>query len=555
MLQNPELHYLDNAATTMVAPEVADVIDKAMREHWANPSSLYGPGARSEEALNAARAAVARTLGCKSRELYFTSCGSESNNMALLGTALTLMVNAYSQNERTNLLKENVQSVSGTISSSLIMQDINSRYSVEKELMCESLYIISNSIDADVFVCDVEGNIILCKERAYSTPYFGEFTTCALHDSYSISSALLQRVYETGTVTGRITVRGQTNYIVGTTIVSDGDVIGYTFAQTQTGVQSLALAVIRIFLLSALACLMLAFICIWHLTKKMVTPLQQMSAAAKQFAIGDFSYRVKVRGCDELADLGIAFNDMADALDKTESSRASFVANVSHELKTPMTSIAGFIDGILDGTIPKEKQNYYLGLVSTEVRRLSRLVVAMLNMSKIESGEFQMKPNNYDISDQIIRILLTFEQKIEKKNIEIIGLEDLQPQYIVADPDMIYQVIYNLFDNAVKFTNEDGFIKVTLEDLGSQIRVSIKNSGAGIKAEELSRVFERFYKVDKSRSLDAKGAGLGLYIVKMMVEMHSGRIYAKSEDENTAEFVFTLPKAFTPVNKKGAKEA
>ena len=245
----------------------------------------------------------------------------------------------------------------------------------------------------------------------------------------------------------------------------------------------------------------------------------------------------------------------ADALDKTESSRASFVANVSHELKTPMTSIAGFIDGILDGTIPKEKQNYYLGLVSTEVRRLSRLVVAMLNMSKIESGEFQMKPNNYDISDQIIRILLTFEQKIEKKNIEIIGLEDLQPQYIVADPDMIYQVIYNLFDNAVKFTNEDGFIKVTLEDLGSQIRVSIKNSGAGIKAEELSRVFERFYKVDKSRSLDAKGAGLGLYIVKMMVEMHSGRIYAKSEDENTAEFVFTLPKAFTPVNKKGAKEA
>ena len=429
--------------------------------------------------------------------------------LTVLGTALTLMVNAYSQNERTNLLKENVQSVSGTISSSLIMQDINSRYSVEKELMCESLYIISNSIDADVFVCDVEGNSILCKERAYSTPYFGEFTTCALHDSYSISSALLQRVYETGTVTGRITVRGQTNYIVGTTIVSDGDVIGYTFAQTQTGVQSLALAVIRIFLLSALACLMLAFICIWHLTKKMVTPLQQMSAAAKQFAIGDFSYRVKVRGCDELADLGIAFNDMADALDKTESSRASFVANVSHELKTPMTSIAGFIDGILDGTIPKEKQNYYLGLVSTEVRRLSRLVVAMLNMSKIESGEFQMKPNNYDISDQIIRILLTFEQKIEKKNIEIIGLEDLQPQYIVADPDMIYQVIYNLFDNAVKFTNEDGFIKVTLEDLGSQIRVSIKNSGAGIKAEELSRVFERFYKVDKSRSLDAKGAGLG----------------------------------------------
>lgn len=473
--------------------------------------------------------------------------------LTVLGSSLMILVNAYSQNEKTKLLKENAQSVSGTVSSSMIMQDMNNRYSVEKELICESLYIISNSIDADVFVCDVEGNIILCKERAYSTPYFGEFTHCHQHDSFTIDDNLRKRVYEAGLITGRLTVDGQTNYVVGSTIVSDDEVIGYTFAQTETGVQSLVLAVIRIFLVSALACLILAFICIWHLTKKMVTPLQQMSAAAKQFAIGDFSYRVKVEGNDELADLGTAFNDMASALDKLESSRSNFVANVSHELKTPMTSIAGFIDGILDGTIPKEKEDYYLGIVSGEIRRLSRLVVAMLNMSKIESGEFEMKPNNYDISDQIIHILLTFEQKIEKKNIEIIGLEDLKPQYIVADPDMIYQVIYNIFDNAVKFTNENGYIKVTLEDLGDKIQISIKNSGSGIKADELSRVFERFYKVDKSRSLDAKGAGLGLYIVKTMVEMHSGRIYAKSEDENTAEFVFTLPKTFSPVNKKEYK--
>lgn len=473
--------------------------------------------------------------------------------LTILGTASMILVNAYSQNEKTKLLKENVQNVSGTVSASMIIQDMNGRYSVEKELICESLYIISNSIDADVFICDVEGNIILCKERAYSTPFFGEFTRCAVHDQFRIDDNLRKRVYEAGLITGKLTVGGQSNYVVGSTIMSDDEVIGYTFAQTETGVQSLVIAFIRIFAASALACLMLAFICIWHLTKKMVTPLQQMSAAAKQFAIGDFSYRVKVEGNDELADLGMAFNDMASALDKLESSRSSFVANVSHELKTPMTSIAGFIDGILDGTIPKEKETYYLGIVSAEIRRLSRLVVAMLNMSKIESGEFEMKPNNYDISDQIIHILLTFEQKIEKKNIEIIGLESLEPTYIVADPDMIYQVIYNIFDNAVKFTNENGFIKVTLEDLGNKIQVSIKNSGSGIKAEELSRVFERFYKVDKSRSLDAKGAGLGLYIVKTMVEMHSGRIYAKSEDENTAEFIFTLPKTFSPVNKKEQK--
>lgn len=156
--------------------------------------------------------------------------------LTVLGTALTLMVNAYSQNERTNLLKENVQSVSGTISSSLIMQDINSRYSVEKELMCESC-ILFPTLSTQMYLSVMWRVILFCVRSGPIPPYFGSLPPAPC-DSYSISSALLQRVYETGTVTGRITVRGQTNYIVGTTIVSDGDVIGYTFAQTQTGVQS-----------------------------------------------------------------------------------------------------------------------------------------------------------------------------------------------------------------------------------------------------------------------------------------------------------------------------
>ena len=268
-----------------------------------------------------------------------------------------------------------------------------------------------------------------------------------------------------------------------------------------------------------------------------------MSAAAKRFAVGDFSYRVKIESNDELADLGYAFNDMAEALDKLEGSRRSFVANVSHELKTPMTSIAGFIDGILDGTIPKEKHEYYLKIVSDEVRRLSRLVVAMLNMSKMESGDFEMKPKNYNITDQIIHILLTFEQKIDKKNIEIRGLETLEPMFVKADTDMVYQVIYNIFDNAVKFTDENGYINIGISDAGDMLEISIENSGLGIKSDELSRIFERFYKVDKSRSLDAKGTGLGLYLAKTIVEMHGGRIFARSKNEKTAEFVFTLPKA------------
>lgn len=472
--------------------------------------------------------------------------------LSILGTTLTLLVNAYNQNEKTQLLMENTQSIAKSVNSTLISSEMNDTYSVEKEMICKSLKIISSSIDADIFVCNAEGDIILCKERASSLPFFGIFAECPYHNSYYVGDNIMQKVYESS-YSGKVDVNGQSSYIVGYPIYSGNEIIGSVFAITQTDVDSLTFAVFRIFMLSALLCLTLGFVCIWYLTKKLVTPLRDMSTAAKQFAVGDFSYRVKVSGNDDLANLGRAFNDMADALDTLESSRRSFVSNVSHELRTPMTSIGGFIDGILDGTIPKDKEDYYLEIVSGEIRRLTRLVVTMLNMSKIESGSFEMNPQNYDITDQIIHILLTFEQKIDEKSIEIQGLEVIPPTYIVADRDMIYQVVYNIFDNAVKFTNEGGYIRISLVDLNDKIEVHINNSGIGIKSDELSKVFERFYKVDKSRGLDAKGAGLGLYIVKMMVEMHSGSIYAKSEDEHSAEFVFTLPKSYTPLYKKEKK--
>ena len=473
--------------------------------------------------------------------------------LIVLGASLMLLVNNYTVNERTTLLEENVTSIKSTIEGTLITQDMNYKYSLEKELLCETLATVSQSIDADVFVCDTEGNVILCREKAGTNPTYGGFPACSVHDNIVIGSHILSAVYQQGEIIEKANIGGTQCYVVGKPIYSDGRIIGTVFALSSTGIQNLVLTVFRIFFVSAFFCLIFAFICIYYLTKKMVTPLQQMSRAAKQFAVGDFSYRVKIEGEDELADLGIAFNDMADALDVLEGSRRSFVSNVSHELKTPMTSIAGFIDGILDGTIPRDKQDYYLKIVSGEVKRLSRLVVSMLNMSKIESGDLEMKPTNYDISDQIIHILLTFEQKIENKHISIRGLDAFSPTYIVADQDMIYQCIYNLVDNAVKFTNDGGYIELKLNDKGSQIELSIKNSGIGIKADELSRVFERFYKVDKSRSLDSKGAGLGLYLVKLMVEMHGGRVCAKSESEDTAEFSFTLPKQFSPVYIKEPK--
>ena len=293
--------------------------------------------------------------------------------------------------------------------------------------------------------------------------------------------------------------------------------------------------------ISALITLVVALVAVYVMTYEMTKPLRQMSEATKRYAEGDFSMRVQVNGRNEMADLAGAFNSMARDLASLESSRRSFVANVSHELKTPMTTIGGFIDGILDGTIGPDKQEHYLKIVSDEVKRLSRLVVSMLNLSKIEAGKLSLKRRDFDICDMIFRTMLGFEQVIEQKQFSITGLENMESTIISGDKDMLTQVVYNLVDNAVKFTPVGGEIHFDVVHDMQKVYVSIRNSGKGISSEELDRVFDQFYKVDKSRSFDVKGAGLGLYIVKSIVEMHGGAIKASSVENQYTEFSFWLP--------------
>ena len=215
---------------------------------------------------------------------------------------------------------------------------------------------------------------------------------------------------------------------------------------------------------------------------------------------------------------------------------------MSHELKTPMTTIAGFVDGILDGTIPPEQQGKYLHIVSDEVKRLSRLVKSMLDLSRIDSGEMKLHPTQFDITQTLVTTLLTFEQKIDEKGIEIRGLEETSPQMVLGDQDLLHQVVYNLIENAVKFTNQDGYIKVQVTDGIDRTTVVIENSGPGIAPEELPMIFERFYKTDKSRSRDKNGMGLGLYIVRTILKLHGGDISVSSVMGEFCRFEFTIPK-------------
>ena len=206
-----------------------------------------------------------------------------------------------------------------------------------------------------------------------------------------------------------------------------------------------------------------------------------------------------------------------------------------------MTTIAGFIDGILDGTVPADRRREYLQIVSEETKRLSRLVTTMLDLSRIDSGQLPVNPVSFDLTAMVCSTLLSFEKHVEDKRITVEGLEDCAPQTVYADYDLLQQVIYNLFDNAVKFTDEGGTIRVAIRDTGDSTECAVYNTGSGIPAAELPQIFDRFYKSDRSRGLDKRGTGLGLYIVKGILSLHAGEITVSSTEGVCTEFVFRLP--------------
>ena len=324
---------------------------------------------------------------------------------------------------------------------------------------------------------------------------------------------------------------------------ANGNIIGYIFAFSDaTSITVFSNALLSIFMVCAGVMLLISSAVSILVTGRLTTPLRNISEAAKKFSQGDFSARVKVEGDDEIAHLSYTFNQMASFVEKNEKSRSSFVANIAHELRTPMTSIKGFVDGIRDGTIPPRQQDKYLAVISDEVGRLARLTNSMLDISKLESGEFMMNVQNYNIWDTIAAVAFSFESRMERAEIQLIGFEP-QKVMVYADKDIIHQVVYNIFDNALKFTPKGGYIafSVTEEKATNSVMVKIKNSGQGISKEALPYIFDRFYKADASRSVHTRGAGIGLFISKTLVQRSGGDIYVESEEGQYTQFIFTLP--------------
>ena len=295
------------------------------------------------------------------------------------------------------------------------------------------------------------------------------------------------------------------------------------------------------FFFSACVMLLCASVLTSFLMRKLTDPLQKITDAAQRFGGGDFSVRVEgVEGEGEVVDLAHTFNQMAENIQSNDNSRGQFMGNIAHELRTPMTTIKGFIDGMLDGTIPPEETKHYLGIVSQETGRLARLVQNMLDITKLEAGEVPIHAQTYDLWKTVTDVVLSDEQRIEDGKIDIQGLGG-DPLLIYADPDFVHQVVYNIVDNAIKFTPAGGTISFAAERRGNMVEVRIENTGAGIAPEALPFVFERFYKEDRSRGMNTRGSGLGLHICKILVNLSGGQIHAESEEGNWCRFVFTLP--------------
>lgn len=285
---------------------------------------------------------------------------------------------------------------------------------------------------------------------------------------------------------------------------------------------------------------LLAVTLIFMITRRMGHEIKVINDAAKFIAQGNFEKKIIINRKDELGELAESFNAMADELYKQENTKRMFISSLSHDLRTPLTTIKGYTHGMLDGTIEADKQERYLKIVSNESDRLIKMINDLLDLSKMESGALVLNKTDFDLNDVIINVLDSFEQKIIDKRIKL--TIDLTKEKILAHGDMasIQRVIYNLMDNATKFVNMDGDISIRTELKNDKIYVGISNSGNILSSKELSMIWDRFTKLDKSRGLEKKSSGLGLSIVREIVKAHNEKIEVYSNEDVGVAFIFTV---------------
>ena len=455
--------------------------------------------------------------------------------LLILGIALRTLVSDYLTETAYSQLENDCQ----------VLSQLAAAYYTEGSLenmeFLINLDVAARISGSDALICSPAGRILICSDAPNG----------CIHQSLAFSMDYVGRVAAAGTVRDMGLLRElytDPRYIAAAPISApDGELLGIVVVSTP---MTDTAAVIRQFSFWFTGGAVLVFLMglgiLGLFFRRNSSPLREMAKTAQAFGHGDLQARVRLSGScpEEVEDLALAFNNMASSLQKSEYQRQEFVANVSHELKTPMTTISGYVDGMLDGTIPPERHRHYMQIVSDETKRLSRLVRSMLDISLLQSeGRIpEEKMTRFDISECAGQMLITFEQKILAKQLDVqVEMPDY-PLHTIANRDYISQVIYNLLDNAVKFCPQGGQLGLRIRQSDEKVYISVANEGMTIPPEELPLVFDRFHKLDKSRSQHREGWGLGLYIVKTIVMYHGEDISVTSLDGKT-EFTFTLPLA------------
>ena len=450
----------------------------------------------------------------------------------LLGVSFWGLFTHYVIRERESSLRGTAQSVVWLTQTSAVSDDVTTSWD-----FLRTLSVASSASGNDILLCDAGGKVVLCAQDIQGCSHIG----------YQLPADKVEALFngESPDLNDEAAeIYGQKRVAVALARASsDGDRQGIVLVSVEREtISELTTGALKIFMLTALAVFAVALLATPFLTNRETKPIQDMAAAARQIAHGNLNVRVSTNcQTEEMEELAVAFNNMAAAMQNADTARQEFVANVSHELKTPMTTIAGYLDGMLDGTIPPEKQQHYMQIVSGEVRRLSRLVRNMLDIAKLQAmGVEESRKTRFDLGEELSDVLITFEQKIYNKHLDVrVDLPD-KPVWTRAERDSITQVIYNLIDNAIKFCPDGGRLALRVQVDGGKARVSVENTGPTIDKDELPLLFDRFHKADKSRSADREGWGLGLYIAKTIVGPHGGDIWATSENGVT-QFNFTLP--------------
>lgn len=472
----------------------------------------------------------------KNKSLYWQqfmlTAGLVLLTMLLLGVAFYAVSYNYTVSENRSEMKERAELVAH-LSVDYLKED-SGREATEEEDLRSMAAVASRMANVDFLICNERGNVLLTSDETL----VGKVLTLPPH--------IQQDVADKGEYEGRSTmgIYSGRKFVVGVPVMdkASNQQIGIVMAVMDSSqLTEMWRSFIGLFFMTSTIILLVSFMATSFLSIRQTRPIREMVQAIRAYGGGEFDVRIQTEGLnEEFEELASSFNAMADSLAETERQRRDFIANVSHELKTPMTTIAGYTDGILDGTIPPQKERQYLQIISDESRRLSRLVRRMLDISQIQSQE--VKKSEFDLCESMRLALLSMEQRILERGLDVDAEIPDDSVMVEGDNDLITQVVYNLLENATKFAAPKSSLYLGLTMNSEKAIVTVRNEGKTIPAEELPLLFERFHKTDKSRSADKDGYGLGLYVVKTILTQHQEEITVTSENGVTT-FSFTMQMA------------